>query len=95
MNMPQAVVNLHQFTFRVDTSNGEVTQLLSKPKGASQVLHKSHPMIPKVYAAYARDKGIGGTIFNGHFYAKLWWRVVNVNNGNQVQDRAILSMFEE
>lgn len=95
MNMPKAVIHLHQFTFHVDTTNGEVTQLLAKPKGASHVLHKSHPMIPKVYAAYARDKGIGGTVFNGHPYVKLWGRVVNLNNGNQVQDRSILSMFEE
>ena len=64
------VIKLHQFTFHLDTSNGAVTQFLSKPKGYSVTLHAGHPMISKVYARYAQDEAMAGKQFNGHTYVR-------------------------
>lgn len=88
------VIKLHQFTFHLDTSNGAVTQFLSKPKGYSVTLHAGHPMISKVYARYAQDEAMAGKQFNGHTYVKLWDLVINKANGNVVTSADITSLFK-
>lgn len=85
-------VNYHQYKFNFDTDTGTVYQMLKK---SVQTLTPTHPMVPKVYAAYARDVGIKTAEFNGSHYVKMYNRIINVNNGNEVTNNDIRRLFKE
>lgn len=84
------VIKLHQFTYWFNKKTGVVTQILKK---GSVNLHETHPMITKVYAEYCRTHGIQGKPFNGHHYQKMFGRVFNIANGNEVTQKQINDLF--
>lgn len=86
------VIPLHQYTFILEPDTGNVLQMTKK---ATIALTPSHPMVPKVYAAYARDVGIKTAEFNGSHYVKMYNRIINVNNGNEVTNNDIRKLFKD
>ena len=91
MSMP-ITINLHQYTFILEPGTGNVLQITKK---ATIALTTTHPMVTKVYAAYARDVGIKSVEFNGSHYVKMYNRIINVNNGNEVTNNDIRRLFKE
>lgn len=85
------IVKVDQFLYTLNPNTGEV---IHNAKVGDKVL-TNDTQINKVYAAYAKELSLPIKTFNNQEYVKVFDRIINTNNSNQVTQKEIVELFTE
>lgn len=92
--MQPILVKVHQFTMEVNPELQLVFRVSTSKSGKiSKHLVTVEKLRNKALVEYSRIAGLPVNSFNGHGYVKVFGRVLNIANGNQVFDRNITNLF--
>lgn len=87
--MSMITVKLHQYTYQVCPENGVV---MANERSGDWLVNDLATKL-RVYAAWSRQQGTVGKMFNGHSYVKVFGHVINQKTGKEVTDGNIVGMF--
>ena len=85
------IVKVDQFLYTLNPNTGEV---IHNAKAGDKAL-TNDTQINKVYAAYAKELSLPIKTFNNQEYVKVFDRIINTNNSNQVTQKEIVELFTE
>lgn len=86
------ITKISKFNYTLNTSTGEVIHN-SKTKG--DIVETMQKQINKVYVAYAKAMNYPTIDFNKSTYVKVFDRILNIQNANEVTHPKIQSLFQD
>lgn len=90
------ITKVDQYNYTLNTTTGEVIHNTTKgDKPLSATSSGDLTQIGKVYKNYAIDNNFETKLFNGNNYSKVFDRIVNVANGNIVNQKEIRDLFTD